>query len=144
MVVDPTSRRLAACGMFPDVPAKPGSYLLILRLHQPITLRIGRLGTYAFPAGYYAYAGSALGPGGLAARVGRHLRREKRLHWHIDYLLEVAEVEDVRMEPGADRLECAWARRLLDAGGVVVAPGFGASDCRCPTHLIFLGESQTA
>jgi len=108
---------------------------------EPVTLRIGRLGTHEFPAGYYAYAGSALGPGGLAARVGRHLRREKRLHWHIDYLLEAAEVVDVRVEPGSERRECEWARRLLAAGGAVVAPGFGASDCRCATHLVFLGNN---
>jgi len=124
-----------------SLPSEPGSYLLILRLAQATTLRVGRLGVFDFPAGYYAYCGSARGPGGLAARVGRHLRGEKRRRWHIDYLLDVAEVVDVWGETGVERQECAWARRLLDAGGKVIAPGFGSSDCRCPAHLVYLGEA---
>jgi len=126
--------------------AGPGTYILILRLTEPRACCIGALGTYDLPAGYYLYVGSALGPGGLAGRVGRHLRRRvgayciRPLRWHIDYLLEIAEVFEVWAEPGTERMECAWARRLLEAGGRVIVPGFGASDCRCPAHLVYFDQ----
>jgi len=48
-----------------------------------------RPGQIPFPAGWYVYTGSARN--GLAQRVGRHLRHNKRKHWHIDYLLAVAD-----------------------------------------------------
>jgi len=38
--------------------------------------------------GYYIYIGSAFGPGGVRARMLRHLRADKPKHWHIDYLRE--------------------------------------------------------
>jgi len=61
--------------------------VLILRLPCPATVNVGRLGRVRFPAGWYAYVGSAYGPGGLAARISRHLRPSKPSHWHLDYLL---------------------------------------------------------
>ena len=70
-------------------------------------------------AGQYAYVGSAHGPGGLRARVGRHLRTEKSLQWHIDYLtaaLPVMHVITVAVTNGA-RLECTWVKRLLALNG---------------------------
>jgi len=115
-----------------------GTYLLILHVSQIPRLQIGRLGYYDIPGRTYTYVGSALGPGGLAARVGRHLRRQKRPHWHIDYLLDFADVQEVWGVDSEERLECAWADRLLrSAGARVVIPRFGASDCNCPTHLIY-------
>jgi Uri superfamily endonuclease len=119
----------------------PGTYALFLRLARPARIRIGRLGTFLFPAGRYTYVGSALGPGGLRARLDRHFRHQKKLHWHIDYLLECARIASVRVDASGERLECAWARHYLarpDARDVV--PGFGASDCRCATHLIYFGN----
>ena len=47
-----------------------GAYALVLHLERKEEITVGRLGTFAFPAGYYLYAGSALGPGGLEARLG--------------------------------------------------------------------------
>jgi len=117
-----------------------GTYLLILRVPQIARLQVGRLGCYDIPVGAYTYIGSALGPGGLAARVGRHLRTRKRLHWHIDYLLDVANIQEVWGIDSEERLECVWAGRLLrSAGARVIVPHFGASDCDCSTHLIYWG-----
>lgn len=119
------------------LPKAGGAYILLLRVQEDQACEIGRLGEFAIPAGYYAYVGSALGPGGLAARVGRHLRAGKRMHWHIDYLLAMATVEEVWAAASERRLECEWARRLLETPAVhVVVPRFGASDCTCPAHLI--------
>jgi len=118
---------------------------LHLKCREEIT--VGKLGTVTFPAGYYLYVGSALGPGGLEARLARHRpstssgqrRCDKKLHWHIDYLLEHAQLVEVWSAATEDKLECLWAqvaRELPDSE--VTVPGFGSSDCRCPSHLIYL------
>jgi len=114
-----------------------GIYALILHLVCREEITIGRLGKFTFPAGYYLYLGSALGPGGLEARLTRHLREGKRPHWHIDYLGPVARPVAVWLAEGDRRRECAWAARLAQMDGASLpVPGFGASDCRCPAHLV--------
>jgi Uri superfamily endonuclease len=47
----------------------------------------GRL-PIVLPAGRYLYCGSAKGPGGLKARLSRHMRRGKSVRWHVDQLTE--------------------------------------------------------
>ncbi len=119
------------------LPPDAGTYCLWLRLDAPLPLVVGRLGERTLPPGLLAYVGSALGPGGLRARVGRHLRAEKRLRWHIDWLTAQAPVRAVWLRAGRLRLECAWSAALLQADGAAIAwPGFGASDCACAAHLI--------
>jgi Uri superfamily endonuclease len=122
-----------------------GTYLLGMSLDEDITLTVGRLGRFVFPAGYYAYAGSARGPGGLSARLARHRRREKRLYWHVDYLLAHARLMEVWTVVSEQRLECAWAQAVMDmTGSQVIAPRFGASDCRCPAHLLYFPRPPEA
>ncbi len=121
-----------------------GTYLLILRLDEAIArLPIGRLGALPFPAGYYLYVGSAFGPGGVAARLAHHARRVKpRRHWHIDYLREHSHLVEAWSVACTERLEHAWVRALNATPGVQpVAPGFGASDSPCASHL-FLSASR--
>ena len=116
--------------------AERGTYALVAFLEKGVRLQIGRLGVHDFPAGYYVYSGSALG--GLPGRLNRHLRPHKRLHWHIDYLLQKAPVIQVWYSTGQDRLECIWnaiIAALPDAQPSV--RGFGSSDCRCSTHLTY-------
>lgn len=137
-------------------PSK-GTYALVLHLERRQKITVGKLGTFNFPAGYYIYVGSALGPGGLEARLARHRpsttlrqssgqgsghrRREKKLHWHIDYLLERAQLVEVWSMASTDRLECLWARAARELpGSAIPVPGFGSSDCRCPSHLIYLAR----
>ena len=121
------------------MPALQGIYALIVNLEKDMRLTIGRRGSFAFPAGFYLYAGSALN--GLESRVRRHLRRDgdKKRHWHIDYLTAIAPVCQVWWAADGQRRECEWAGRVQEWGGRIVAPGFGSSDCRCPAHLLFLG-----
>ena len=117
---------------------QPGTYVLVMWLSGPCSLEIGRLGTFAFRPGRYAYVGSALGPGGLGARLERHARREKWPHWHIDYLLDRAVLCEVWYLKTATRWECAWAGVLGKLPEVQApVPGFGASDCACRSHLFF-------
>jgi Uri superfamily endonuclease len=127
-----------------DAPPARGSYLLVARLASPAEIAVGRLGTFRFPAGWYAYAGSALGPGGLRARLARHGRADKRLHWHIDYLLQMSVVEAAWYLASEDKLECAWAAALASIPGHRQwPPRFGASDCRCLGHLVYCPHRPT-
>lgn len=119
----------------------PGVYCLVLRLDQGRRITVGKLGACWLPAGWYLYLGSALGPGGLKARLARHLRAGKRHHWHVDYLLDRMQVMEVWWAEWPERLECDWAGVARGwPGARVPMPRFGASDCRCPGHLVGLPE----
>lgn len=127
------------------VPAREagnrGSYLLLLELGRDARIEVGGLGRLAFRRGWYVYVGSAMQH--LSHRLARHLRRRKRLHWHVDYLREAAD----RVVPvpirSSRREECDVARavgELLEPG----PRGFGCSDCSCPTHLFRSGSDPLA
>jgi len=118
------------------LPAEPGTYALLLGLREPALLKVGRLGRIRFDAPYYLYFGSAFGPGGIAARVKHHLEPVRRSHWHIDYLLQTAEVLAIWHTRDPARLECTWARAASALRGSSLVPRFGSSDCRCRSHLL--------
>jgi Uri superfamily endonuclease len=107
---------------------------LVILSKDWLRLRIGKLGIHDLPPGYYVYVGSALA--GLHGRLKHHLKSEKRLHWHIDYLLQQATVAQIWCALGEDRLECTWNAILAELPGAApIVPSFGSSDCRCHTHL---------
>jgi Uri superfamily endonuclease len=91
------------------LPSGKGSYALLLRLNNHTQIQIGRLGQRPFAAGYYLYLGSALGSGGLAARLRRHLSVDKRPFWHIDYLRRHSDVVTIWYEESLIRREHEWA-----------------------------------
>jgi Domain of unknown function DUF123 len=66
--------------------ARPGTYVLVLSSRSTDLIQIGRLGALQLQSGFYVYVGSALGPGGVRARLAHHLKLSRRPHWHIDYL----------------------------------------------------------
>jgi Uri superfamily endonuclease len=111
------------------------TYQLLIDVPRPVRCVVGRLGEFVFPAGRYVYTGSARR--NLEARIARHLRAHKTLHWHVDYLLAAPGVR-IATVVRSRRDECALN---LACRGVIVAPGFGASDCRagCGAHLKYLG-----
>ncbi len=115
----------------PKAPRVAGSYVLLMHLDQARMIAAGRRPRQHFAAGHYAYVGSALN--GLQARLERHLRDEKRLHWHIDYLLLEARIVEIVTCRSQERTECAIATSLAERFSAVA--GFGASDCRCRGHL---------
>ena len=124
-----------------SLPDSSGTYALLLALSQSVQLRVGALGECRFETGWYVYLGSALGPGGLSARVGRHIGAQGRMHWHIDYLTRVVEVVRVGWRVGVERRECGWAQAVGGWPGARLALArFGASDCRCDTHLWTFSE----
>ena len=56
-----------------------GSYILLIKLTEEKEIAVGGWQSIPFRDGYYAYVGSAMG--GLQARIKRHLKRDKKLHW---------------------------------------------------------------
>lgn len=84
----------------------------MLTFSERAEIVVGKLGVLEAQPGYYVYVGSAFGPGGVAARVGRHFRREKTLRWHMDYLREVAQIEEVWYATEKAHWECRWASML--------------------------------
>ncbi len=127
------------------LPSLPGTYVLVLRLDRPLTLAAGRLGLAALSPGLFVYVGSARGSGGLRGRVARHLRTDKKLHWHIDALTAVTTVERVWYSVAPGRQECRWAQAIRALPGVTApVPGFGASDCACEAHLLALPVERIA
>ncbi|WP_346911312.1 DUF123 domain-containing protein [uncultured Roseibium sp.] len=109
---------LAGEGEADRLPVGPGTYGLLLRLAEPVTLGLARLGNPVLAPGLYLYCGSANGPGGVRARLGRHLRRDKAVRWHIDYLSGVAAEIAGLVVPEATECDLRQkASAVLKAGG---------------------------
>jgi Uri superfamily endonuclease len=115
-----------------EAPTAPGAYALLVALDAALLVHAGRRSA-VLERGRYLYCGSAKGPGGLRARLGRHFCRGKAQRWHIDQLTEAGRVLGAFVAPGGD--ECA----LVAAHAHLPVPleGFGSSDCpRCRSHLL--------
>jgi Uri superfamily endonuclease len=109
-------------------------------LPESRSLAIGRLGTFAFQAGWYAYVGSAFGSGGLHGRLRHHLTPASRPHWHIDYLRQAAGLVEIWCIDSDTPYEHLWASVMSTLPGVSLPIArFGASDCRCAAHLFHFG-----
>lgn len=110
-----------------------GIYVLIIQVSGDVAVQVGALGKLTFKKGVYAYVGSA--QNNLEKRVRRHLTKEKRLFWHIDYLLDndAAKVIAVFHKQADKAEECAVAKATGEKGAAIA--GFGASDCNCKSHL---------
>ena len=115
--------------------------MLLIKVEEDtvIETRGGRI--FYIPRGTYLYVGSAKGPGGLRARIKRHLRRHgKRLFWHIDYLLNTgkADVEKIYYRVVEEKdvdYETIISRKL--AMELDYIPGFGCSDKRGDQSHLF-------
>lgn len=114
-------------------PAIPGAYLLLVTLPTRLRLDLPRRREAMLEPGRFLYAGSARGPGGIRARLARHLRRDKKPHWHIDQLTAAGEALGGWVFPGGH--ECAIIDALAHLPHPL--PGFGSTDCRhCISHLL--------
>ncbi len=124
-------------------------YVVAVWLPRAESIAVGALGIVRFERGWYAYVGSARR--GRSARVARHMRAAKPLRWHADHLFARRPATRAWLVdasgPGA---ECALAAALASAAGAAPLastsgaaprpPGFGASDCGCPGHLVRFGS----
>ncbi len=130
-----------------DIPSGiKGVYVLILSIDEDFEQRIGSLGVIKFRKGIYLYVGSAMGPGGLRSRISRHYRRDKKIHWHIDYLTTNEKVNvigaiylyDCRC---SDDLENKISRLFSEKLHYI--EGFGNSDKRNDrSHLFYCMENN--
>ena len=121
-----------------DLKPDPGSYTLIMRSQVNQTIQVGKTKSLELQPGYYIYCGSAMGSGGIRARVSRHLKVNKNKHWHIDSLLDWCDVLEVWLCYTSINFEHAWSEllgKVMDSG--TKAFRFGASDCTCQSHLFF-------
>ena len=107
-----------------------GSYFLVIRLAGDRNVRT-KAREFPLRAGYYVYVGSAMNS--LEKRVARHFSKEKKLHWHIDYLLREAELLRAYLIPSEERLEERLSLEVSRFGEPV--EGFGAGDVKVSTNL---------
>ncbi len=126
-----------------------GVYALVIHLPSHITIDVGAIGRISFDPGMWIYVGSARGSGStnLENRLKRHFRSEKKIHWHIDRILqsEAKLVEAIWSMTDAPQ-ECRVNKALLRSGLFHAGPkGFGSSDCKsgCNSHIMyFIGEGS--
>jgi Uri superfamily endonuclease len=119
-----------------------GTYCLIINLKIDTTIEVGKLGSINFKKGYYVYVGSALNS--LESRLKRHLRSNKKIFWHVDYLLasSSADIDEIVFAVDDNKWECTLATEISDEG--IEIPGFGCSDCKCSSHLFKFKNGETS
>ena len=117
-----------------------GCYCLIIKLSNNSKIKIGKkLGKLDFTKGHYVYVGSAMNS--LESRIKRHLSDEKKLHWHIDYLLKKAEITCIIYNENK-KVECELSKFLATKTDGV--KNFGCSDCDCESHLYYFKNRNEA
>ena len=116
-----------------------GCYCLTIHLKNAKKIKVGRLGKINFKKGYYVYVGSAMNS--LESRLKRHLSEDKKLHWHIDYLLKKAEITCIIYNENK-KVECELSQFLKTKTDGV--KNFGCSDCECESHLYYFKNRNDA
>ena len=121
-----------------------GTYIVILKIGTSQDIEVGRIGSHSFKKGYYFYVGSAHGPGGLKARLTRHVKKGKSKHWHIDYIRDAGSIISILVQYSKEKKECSWAEKL-NSSGLFAIPiyRFGSSDCSCESHLYYSKKRLT-
>src|SRR4030067_1000224 len=110
-----------------------GIYVIVIKVNKDTNISIGALGNLSFTKGLYAYVGSA--QKNLQKRIKRHLRKQKHVFWHIDYLLDnpASKIVKVFFKQASNTEECRIAQEISNLNEAVT--GFGCSDCNCKSHL---------
>ena len=93
-----------------------------------------------FKKGYYYYVGSA--QKNLAQRIARHKQKDKKLHWHIDYLTtnkNFTIIETITFKNAIKKEECVLVSKLISFSEFShPIKYFGNSDCNvCVSHLLY-------
>jgi len=113
----------------------------LIYVSKNIEIRVGRLGEVFFKKGDYIYIGSAKGC--LETRLQRHSRKEKRIFWHIDYLLKDERTQISQIWTIDKKMECQTAEVVCqDPTTEIIKKGFGSSDCNCLTHLFYIKDKE--
>lgn len=122
-----------------DISGSKGTYMLIIDIGDDLNIKVGCLGRCELKKGTYIYIGSARGPGGLKARINRHLKLNKKVKWHIDYLTvnPTVKIRAAVYLKSRAVLETIIAKKLLSNNAFEgVIKGFGCTDRKGNyTHL---------
>ena len=119
-------------------PANHVYYSIFLSIENDCEVEIGKLGTYLFQRGVYVYIGSA--KRNLMKRIERHVCKEKKKRWHLDYIRPYGTI--LKIITYDDSLtECELAGKFIAKGEIPVHK-MGSSDCKCPSHFIYLGNPE--
>ena len=119
-----------------------GAYILLIKLNSNKNIRVGSLGKLEFKKGFYCYVGSAIGSTTIENRCKRHLIKNKKMKWHIDYFRKEAEIVNIFAIPSRRRIECKIARKILKKADSFI-PKFGSSDCNCKSHLFYFKNKKS-
>lgn len=116
-----------------------GTYALLFRCDARVDVVAGKLGPVSLSTGYWIYTGSAFGPGGLRSRLTHHLKPSRHPHWHIDYIKSGLRLVEIWTTTDTVKREHIWATVFSSLSGASrPIAGFGATDCACRSHLIYL------
>jgi len=117
------------------------TYILAINVSEDLKIRVGQLGEVSFKEGDYIYIGSAIGC--LETRLRRHLRKNKKIYWHIDYLLENKRAKILQIWTIDKKIECQTAEVFCqDSTTEIIKKCFGSSDCKCMTHLFYTKNKE--
>jgi len=117
-----------------------GIYVLEIFAKKSFRVNSRKFKDTIFKNGFYYYVGSA--QKNLKSRINRHLKKEKNLHWHIDYITAIPAntISNIYLffEKGKD-FECSLVQDLLKNTSLYSpVKGFGNSDCSiCDSHLLY-------
>lgn len=112
-----------------------GSYCLLLKVERDLKVKVRSGKVFEVKKGIYSYCGSAMG--GLRNRLLRHFRRNKKRHWHLDFLTSSEQVKVLGAWVFVGRnVECELAKLVSKFGEPI--KGFGSSDCKCESHLFLI------
>lgn len=116
------------------------TYVLFIQIGNAETVGVGRLGVIDLLPGSYIYIGSAKGC--LEKRMNRHLRKDKKLFWHIDYILNQNVSSEIKEIWTHDNSNECWLTHQLErfCWAHPVKKGFGSSDCHCWTHFFSIDK----
>ncbi len=79
----------------------------------------------------------------LDSRLKRHLSDEKKMHWHIDYLLKNDNSKILEIIFNCDKkVECDISQYL--SAKTTGINDFGCSDCNCESHLYYFKNKKEA
>jgi len=123
-----------------EISETKGTYCLLFEI-DTLSFKVKSGKQFSLKKGVYVYVGSAFGSGGLRKRLSRHLKKEKKKHWHIDFIstdnsfkvLEIWIIED-------KKVECSLANLISETEKTII--GFGSTDCNCPSHLFRVSEIE--
>jgi Uri superfamily endonuclease len=109
-----------------------GCYILIVELQKENKIE-SKSKSWNLKKGFYAYVGSAMNS--LSGRLSHHLSEKKKLHWHIDYLLnnEDSKVVFSFILPSQTKREEQLSSFVSNYGEGI--KGFGSSDCKTKSNL---------